>query len=74
MSSRHTGTVKWFNTKKGFGFIKPDDRNVNEGSDVFVHISAVEKAGLRVLHEDQKVTFVLEEHRGKTQASALQAA
>lgn len=48
-----TGTVKWFNTAKGFGFIQPDDG----GSDVFVHISAVEQAGLRGLNEGDQVQF-----------------
>ena len=51
-----TGTVKWFNPPKGFGFIQPDDG----GNDVFVHISAVERAGLGSLNEGQKVTFELE--------------
>lgn len=50
-----TGTVKWFNTKKGFGFIVPDEG----GADVFVHISAVEKSGLRGLDEGQRVVFEL---------------
>jgi CspA family cold shock protein len=57
-----TGTVKWFNTTKGFGFIKPDDG----GADVFVHISALEQAGLAGLNEGQKVSFnVLNEAKGK---------
>ena len=56
-----TGTVKWFNGTKGFGFIQPDDG----GKDVFVHISAVERAGLRGLDEGQKVSFELE-HNAKT--------
>jgi CspA family cold shock protein len=64
-----TGTVKWFNTTKGYGFIEPD----NGGADVFVHISAVEKAGLRGLNEGQKVSFELENQRGKTAAVNLQA-
>jgi len=64
-----TGTVKWFNTTKGFGFIQPDDG----GKDVFVHISAVEKAGLRGLNENQKVSFELQEERGKTAAVNLKA-
>ena len=54
-----TGTVKWFNTTKGFGFIAPDDG----GKDVFVHISAVERAGLTGLADDQKVEFELSEGR-----------
>lgn len=58
------GTVKWFNTTKGYGFIAPDDGGV----DVFVHVSAVEKAGLRTLNEGQKVAFELQKERGKTSA------
>jgi len=54
-----TGTVKWFNTTKGFGFIAPD----TGGKDVFVHISAVERAGLTGLADDQKVTYDLEAGR-----------
>lgn len=64
------GTVKWFNATKGFGFIQPD----NGGADVFVHISAVERAGLRTLNEGQKVSFDIEEQRGRPAASNLQAA
>jgi CspA family cold shock protein len=65
------GTVKWFNSTKGFGFIQPDDG----GSDVFVHISAVERAGLNGLHEGQKVSFELERDRksGKMSAAQLQS-
>src|SRR6516165_1737971 len=64
-----TGTVKWFNTAKGFGFIQPDDG----GSDVFVHVSAVEQAGLRGLNEGDQVQFELEQDRrsGKLSAGAL---
>jgi CspA family cold shock protein len=65
-----TGTVKWFNPTKGFGFIQPDQG----GADVFVHISAVEKAGLRSLAEGQKVSYELVTERGKTSAGNLQAA
>ncbi|WP_296594989.1 cold-shock protein [Phenylobacterium sp.] len=67
-----TGTVKWFNPAKGFGFIQPDDGAV----DVFVHISAVERAGLGSLNEGQKVSFELERdpRSGKTSAGQLQAA
>ena len=67
-----TGTVKWFNTQKGFGFIQPD----GGGSDVFVHMSAVERAGLGGLHEGQKVSFEVERDRrsGKDAASQLQLA
>lgn len=64
------GTVKWFNTTKGFGFIQPDDG----GPDVFVHISAVQKAGMQSLSDGQKVTFELTTDRGKTCATNLQAA
>jgi CspA family cold shock protein len=66
------GTVKWFNGQKGFGFIQPD----SGGGDVFVHISAVERAGLRALHEGQKVSFELEQDRrnGKMSAENLQTA
>jgi cold shock protein len=65
-----TGTVKWFNPQKGFGFIQPEDG----GKDVFVHISAVEQAGLSTLGDGQKVTFDLEQGRqGKTSATNLKA-
>ncbi len=63
-----TGTVKWFNPTKGFGFIQPE----GGGNDVFVHISAVERAGLRTLNENQKVTYELVNERGKTSAANLQ--
>src|SRR5689334_18366705 len=63
-----TGTVKWFNTAKGFGFIQPDDG----GSDVFVHISAVEQAGLRGLNEGDIVSFELEQDRRSGKLSAGQ--
>jgi CspA family cold shock protein len=64
-----TGTVKWFNETKGFGFIQPDDG----GKDVFVHISAVERAGLRSLNEGQKVSYEMETDRksGRQSASNL---
>ena len=62
------GTVKWFNATKGYGFIAPDDG----GSDVFVHVSEVEKAGLRGLDEGQKVSYELATNRGKTAAAGLQ--
>ena len=66
-----TGTVKWFNTTKGFGFIQPDEG----GSDVFVHISAVERSDLGTLSEGQKVSFDLERgQQGKTSAVNLKAA
>jgi CspA family cold shock protein len=63
-----TGTVKWFNTAKGFGFIQPDDG----GSDVFVHISAVEQAGLRGLNEGDQVNFEMEQDRRSGKLSAGQ--
>ena len=65
-----TGTVKWFNTTKGFGFIQPDDG----GKDVFVHISAVQAAGWKSLNEGQKVSFDLVEQRGKQAAGNLKDA
>ncbi len=64
------GKVKWFNTTKGFGFIQPDDG----GPDVFVHISAVEKAGLRSLNEGQTVTYDIVQDRGKSAAGNLKVA
>ena len=67
-----TGTVKWFNGQKGFGFIQPDDG----GKDVFVHISAVERAGMPSLDEGQKVSFeiVADRKSGKSSADNLRAA
>ncbi len=67
-----TGTVKWFNAQKGFGFIQPSDG----GKDVFVHVSAVERAGMRDLTEGQKISYELVEDRrsGKLSADRLQAA
>jgi len=66
-----TGTVKWFNATKGYGFIQPDDGS----KDVFVHISAVEQAGLSNLQEGQKLSFALERgQQGKTSAVKLQVA
>ncbi len=66
-----TGTVKWFNTTKGFGFIAPD----TGGKDVFVHISAVERAGLTSLADNQKVTYDLESGRdGRENAANIQLA
>ena len=63
------GTVKWFNTTKGFGFIEPEDG----GADVFVHITAVQASGMNGLEEGQKVSYELEEGRnGKTNAVNLQ--
>ena len=65
------GTVKWFNTQKGYGFIQPDAG----GPDVFVHISAVERAGLRGLNEGQKVSYeiIADKRTGKSSADKLQA-
>jgi cold shock protein len=65
-----TGAVKWFNETKGYGFIQPD----NGGKDVFVHISAVERAGLRGLAEGQKISYEVEQDRrsGKESAANLQ--
>jgi CspA family cold shock protein len=66
-----TGTVKFFNESRGFGFIRPDDGS----KDVFVHISAVERAGLGTLNENQKVSFDVEKaHNGKVSATNLKAA
>jgi CspA family cold shock protein len=67
-----TGTVKWFNASKGFGFIEPD----SGGPDVFVHISAVERAGMSGLNEGQKVSFdvQLDQRRGKSSAENLKPA
>lgn len=62
-----TGIVKWFNPTKGFGFIQPDQG----GSDVFVHISALERAGLSTLNEGQKVSYDLATNKGKTSAANL---
>ena len=68
----NTGTVKWFNSQKGFGFIAPEDG----GKDVFVHISAVERSGLNSLNEGQKVSFDIVDDRktGKSAAENLRAA
>jgi cold shock protein len=65
-----TGTVKWFNTIKGYGFIQPDDGS----KDVFVHISAVQKAGLRTLMEGQKIEFEIAMEKGKSSAVNLKVA
>ena len=66
-----TGTVKWFNGQKGFGFIQPDDG----GADVFVHISAVERAGFHGLNDGQKISYelVADKRSGKSSADNLQA-
>jgi CspA family cold shock protein len=65
-----TGTVKWFNPDKGFGFIQPEDG----GKDVFVHITAVQAAGLQSLNENQKVTYEVVTERGKQAAANLKPA
>jgi len=64
-----TGTVKWFNSQKGYGFIQP--QSGGGGRDVFVHISAVERAGLGTLNEGQQVEYEIENSRGKTSAVNL---
>ncbi|MBL0339162.1 MAG: cold-shock protein [Rhodospirillaceae bacterium] len=61
------GTVKWFNFKKGYGFIQPEDNS----QDVFVHISALEQSGISTLPEGQKITYELANNRGKTSAVTL---
>lgn len=68
----NTGTVKWYNEQKGYGFIQPD----NGAQDIFVHVSAVERAGLRSLQEGQKVTFevVTDKRTGRSSAGNLAAA
>ncbi|MDX2094783.1 MAG: cold-shock protein [Rickettsiales bacterium] len=65
-----TGIVKWFNPTKGYGFIQPDQG----GADVFVHITALEAAGLRSLNEGQKVSYELATNKGKTSAANLKIA
>jgi CspA family cold shock protein len=67
----NTGTVKWFNNQKGFGFIQPE----SGGKDVFVHISAVERAGMSTLNEGQKLSFeiVADRRNGKSAAENLRA-
>lgn len=62
------GTVKWFNTTKGYGFIAPEDGS----KDVFLHISALEKAGLSQLNDGQKISYDVEDNRGRTAAANIQ--
>tara|TARA_B100000965_G_scaffold100347_1_gene82267 strand:- start:414 stop:614 length:201 start_codon:yes stop_codon:yes gene_type:complete len=64
------GTVKWFNPNKGYGFISPEDGS----KDVFVHISSLEKAGLRILSEGQKVSFEVAANKGKSSAVNIKLA
>ena len=61
------GTVKWFNTNKGYGFIEPDDG----GKDVFLNVSAVEKSGLKTLLENQKITFEINQDKGRSSAANI---
>lgn len=67
-----TGTVKWFNSQKGYGFIEPDDHS----ADIFVHVSAVQQSGIAMLYEGQKVTYevVADRRTGKASAGNLSAA
>lgn len=64
------GTVKWFNTSKGYGFIKPD----GGGADVFVHVTAVQRAGMQSLAEGQRISYEVTRDRGKLAASNLASA
>jgi CspA family cold shock protein len=63
-----TGTVKWFNPAKGYGFVQPDDGS----KDVFIHISALEEKGLSSLEEDQKISYDTEDNRGKVSATNIE--
>jgi len=62
-----TGTVKWFNSTKGFGFVKPDGSD----TDIFIHISAVQKAGLQTLDEGQRISFDTEDNKGRKAAGNI---
>jgi CspA family cold shock protein len=66
-ADEHTGTVKWFNPGKGYGFIAPEEG----GDDIFVHISAVQRAGLRKLNEGERIRFVLQQREGRVAAIDL---
>lgn len=70
MSERKNGKVKWYNSQKGYGFIQPNDG----GSDVFVHVSAVERSGMKTLNEGDSLSYVLVTEKGKTSAADLAAA
>lgn len=63
-----TGTVKWFNSRKGYGFIQPE----NGGKDVFVHITKLEEKGLRKLYEGQRVSYEIYDDRGRTATGAIE--
>lgn len=71
--TRHKGTIKWFNEQKGFGFIVADDPSINNDKDVFLHITAVKASGLKTVAEGDKVTFGLEEKRGRVAACDIEA-
>lgn len=69
--SKHTGRVKFFDANKGYGFIVPDDRGVNGGRDVFVHVTALKASGIQTLAEGQPIAFAITEHKGKPSAADL---
>ena len=69
-NAAHTGVVKWFNPGKGYGFIAPDEG----GADIFVHISAVQHAGLRKLNEGERVRFALQQREGRVAAVGIERA
>ena len=71
-NERKTAVVKWFNDQKGFGFLVPEGQQSERGKDVFVHVSAVENAGLHTLSEGQRISYELEtDRRGRTSAVNL---